>query len=279
MMQGNQAFGGILRGMAMAALAAVTAGILSGCAPMMERFQASKMRQIEGSVTYRERMMVPPEAQVTVALEDVSLADAPAEPVADTQFKAEGAPPWDFTLSYDPEQVIEGRRYNLRAKVTLDDRLLFMSTQAYPVELPGDTGPVDIMVSRASGSVADMARADSEPNSLVGTFWELTEIRGDALNKESDQRKLNMVLSEEGQRISGFSGCNQFTGTYTLNGDQLQVGPLASTMMACFKGMEQEDAYQKALQAATHYQIRGPILQLLDSDNEVVLQFVSGDQL
>ncbi|WP_165495808.1 YbaY family lipoprotein [Marinobacter halodurans] len=279
MMQGKRACGGTWRGIALAALALVTAGAMSGCAPMMERFQASKTRQIEGTVTYRERMMLPPDAQVTVALEDVSLADAPAEPVADMQFRAEGAPPWSFTLSYEPDQVIEGRHYNLRAKVTLDDRLLFMSTEAHPVELPGDTGPVAILVSRASGTIAEMARADSARNSLIGTFWELTRIHDDPISQETDQRKLNMVLSEEGQRISGFSGCNQFAGHYTLNGDQLQFGPLASTMIACFKGMEQEDAYQKALRAVTHYRIQGPLLQLLDKDNEVVLQFVSGDQL
>ncbi|MHC6802504.1 YbaY family lipoprotein, partial [Vibrio antiquarius] len=43
----------------------------------MESAEAS-MKTITGTVAYRERIALPPNAVVTVALEDVSLADAPA---------------------------------------------------------------------------------------------------------------------------------------------------------------------------------------------------------
>ena len=41
----------------------------------------------------------------------------------------------------------------------------------------------------------------------------------------------------------------------------LKIGPLASTMMAC-PGMEQEDAFTKALESTTHYDMDGPMLLL-----------------
>ena len=34
-------------------------------------------------------------------------------------------------------------------------------------------------------------------------------------------------------RVEGFSGCNRFAGSYTLEGDRIRLGPLAGTMMAC----------------------------------------------
>ncbi len=50
--------------------------------------------------------------------------------------------------------------------------------------------------------------------------------------------------------LSGSGGCNNFSGGYTLSGDQLSVSPLASTMMFCEQGMEQETAFLAALQQA-----------------------------
>ena len=34
-------------------------------------------------------------------------------------------------------------------------------------------------------------------------------------------------------RLSGRAGCNRFSGTYSITGDRLAVGPLATTRMAC----------------------------------------------
>ena len=49
----------------------------------MKSAEAS-MKTITGTVAYRERIALPPNAVVSVALEDVSLADAPAKAVSYT---------------------------------------------------------------------------------------------------------------------------------------------------------------------------------------------------
>ena len=43
---------------------------------------------------------------------------------------------------------------------------------------------------------------------------------------------LTVVFDRDG-RVSGRSGCNRFAGGYTLSGEGLGFGPLASTRMAC----------------------------------------------
>lgn len=50
--------------------------------------------------------------------------------------------------------------------------------------------------------------------------------------------------------VNGSGGCNNYTGGYTLAGDQISVGPLASTMMFCETGSQEETAYLAALQQA-----------------------------
>jgi putative lipoprotein len=59
---------------------------------------SASAQTVAGSVTYRERMMLPPTAVVEVTLEDVSRADAPAIAIASTRIESPGAPPIDYAL-------------------------------------------------------------------------------------------------------------------------------------------------------------------------------------
>lgn len=56
--------------------------------------------------------------------------------------------------------------------------------------------------------------------------------------------------------LFGSGGCNRFKGGYQVEGNQLKIGPLASTMMACEQPvMQQEMLYLKALEGAQRYEI------------------------
>ena len=50
--------------------------------------------------------------------------------------------------------------------------------------------------------------------------------------------------------LSGSGGCNNYASSYTLSGDQISIGPIASTMMFCEKGGQQETTYFTALAQA-----------------------------
>jgi putative lipoprotein len=94
--------------------------------------QSSSM--ITGSVTYRVRMALPPNAAIDVRLEDVSRADAPAAVVAENIFAAEGKQiPIPFQLPYSANDIQASHRYQVRAQITVEDKLLFVTTTAYPV--------------------------------------------------------------------------------------------------------------------------------------------------
>jgi len=56
--------------------------------------------------------------------------------------------------------------------------------------------------------------------------------------------------------VAGPAGCNNYNGTYVASGNELSVGPLATTRKICAQPiMQQEQAYLDALQAARTYEI------------------------
>ncbi|MGD1464155.1 YbaY family lipoprotein [Vibrio harveyi] len=99
----------------------------------MESAEAS-MKTITGTVAYRERIALPPHAVVTVALEDVSLADAPAKVLAKQTFETEGKQvPLAFELSYNSNDIKPNHRYSLRARIEVDGKLRFINDTSIPV--------------------------------------------------------------------------------------------------------------------------------------------------
>lgn len=107
----------------------------------------STTKSISGTVTYRERMALPPNAEVEVKLVDVSLADAPAVTIAETKIKPERSVPVPYALEFDPAKIETGHTYALTARITSGNDLLFTTTTQHPAPTDGAEN-VEIMVER-----------------------------------------------------------------------------------------------------------------------------------
>ena len=107
--------------------------------------------------------------------------------------------------------------------------------------------------------------------SLTGTEWVLTDLAG---TPALPGGKATLAFPEAG-RVAGNGSCNRFTGAVTITGDELRMGPLASTRMACMEGgvSQQEDQYLRALGSATRYEYKGPYLLIFAEGFEKPLQF------
>jgi putative lipoprotein len=103
---------------------------------------------IDGSIWYRERIALPPGAEIRVLLEDVSRMDVPADVIASTRIQPQGGPPWDFSLAFDPAQLQERGRYVVRVRIEDAGRLLFINTESTPAFDHDPETPLDIRVSR-----------------------------------------------------------------------------------------------------------------------------------
>lgn len=106
---------------------------------------------IEGSVLYRERMALPPNAVVEIRLLDVSKMDVAAEVIAETRITPETQVPIRFALEYDPAKIDQRYSYSVQARILVDGRLWFISTQSNPVLTRGHPDEVEILVERVAG--------------------------------------------------------------------------------------------------------------------------------
>jgi len=117
----------------------------------------------------------------------------------------------------------------------------------------------------------------AQSQDLPGTSWEATGFNNgkQAVIGLLEGTTLTADFGKDGI-LSGNSGCNTFSGSYKVNGDQITIGPLASTMMACSDPagvMEQEAQYLAALQSAATYQIEGNVLQLRTKEDALAAMF------
>ncbi len=113
-----------------------------------------------------------------------------------------------------------------------------------------------------------------EPAPLTGTAWTgLFFNDGDALVSALADSGFTATFADDGT-VSGSSGCNTFSGSYTVDGDTMSFGPLASTQMACAEEvMTQEAAVLGALDRVTSFAIQGDELTLLDDQGNVQVSY------
>lgn len=111
-------------------------------------YKAAPQAAVTGTIRYLQRSALPPEAVIDVQLVDVSRADAPATVISSQRIVAGGRQvPFAFELPYDLATIDPRFTYAVQARITIDGRLRFISTQAYQVITGGNpTSGVDVIV-------------------------------------------------------------------------------------------------------------------------------------
>ena len=113
----------------------------------------------------------------------------------------------------------------------------------------------NLVIDGASRIVAEAgpAEASGSPaaSGLIGT-WNLAEMGPTA---DFAHLQPTIEFGADGA-VSGFAGCNTFSGSYTIDGAALALGPLATTKMACERpGSAVEADYLSALSAVTGWAV------------------------
>ena len=233
--------------------------------PAMAITSDTSALQITGTVTYRERMALGPTAQVNIQLQDVSRADVAATIIAENTISDPGQVPIHFELEYDPKKIEERNTYVLRAIISDSGHMLFTTDTAYPVITRDNGNNVEIMLIRVN---TDETKKSTE---LADTYWRLSAIHGTAVVTPEDKRSPYLQFITDGNVAQGYSGCNQFSGNWTIANERIELGPMAMTMMACADSMETETAFMQALEAMDNHRIQGDELRMFQGDTEVLL--------
>jgi putative lipoprotein len=107
------------------------------------------MKKVTGTVTYREKIALPPDAMVEVRLLDVSKQDAPGDVVNEQTILNPGQPPIPFAVEYDPARIVSDHRYAIQARISVGGELKYTNQSAYNVITNGNPTKVEVVVEPA----------------------------------------------------------------------------------------------------------------------------------
>jgi uncharacterized lipoprotein YbaY/heat shock protein HslJ len=140
-------------------LCAIAIGVLSGCGGRKSQQADASLQSanegIQGTATYRERILLPPNAIFEATLQDVSMADAPATAIARTTLSKIEIGPIPFTIPFDPAKIDSRHAYSVRATIMIDGELWFTSDTGTPVLTHGAGNKVDILLRMVKGDAPD----------------------------------------------------------------------------------------------------------------------------
>jgi heat shock protein HslJ len=126
-----------------------------------------------------------------------------------------------------------------------------------------------------SGAILTIFNAQSQD--LQSTSWNVISYNNgkQAVTSVIAGTSLTADFGSDGT-LSGNGGCNSYSGTYKQDGNQINIGPLASTKMFCNEPagvMDQESQFLTALQTAATYQVEGNTLELRTQAGALAVQF------
>lgn len=135
--------------------------------------------------------------------------------------------------------------------------------------------------------VADTATttddAATTTTGLEGTLWQMVSyMDGEGATQNAIPTSGSEVTAEFIQgEINGAGGCNNYFGSYVVEGNTITIGPLGSTMMLCQpqQVMEQEAAYFAALESAATYAVVENQLILSNTDGQPVVTYNATEPL
>jgi heat shock protein HslJ len=120
----------------------------------------------------------------------------------------------------------------------------------------------------ADGALAAMFHA-AEPIELPGSTWDVNSFNNGRGGVTSVINGTALNISFDAETAAGSAGCNNYTGSYAVDGEKISFGPQATTRMFCSDPegiMEQESEYLAALQGVTRFEIQGDRMDMYFED-------------
>lgn len=103
---------------------------------------------------------------------------------------------------------------------------------------------------------------------LTGKSWALSSLMGSGVDLGKFPSGVPTLDFLEGGRLSGFAGCNNFSGGFSLEGTGIKLDPGAMTRKAC-QGSG-EDEVISAINRVKNFKVEKEKLTLLDGATELM---------
>ncbi|HPF41406.1 MAG TPA: YbaY family lipoprotein [Phycisphaerae bacterium] len=102
---------------------------------------------VTGTVSYRERIALPPEAVCFVELVEVDVRGRPVRVLEKQLIRMGTASSAIYDIEYDPRSIEPNRRYAVQARIEMNGRLLMDTPSTYYVLTQGGPDRVDILMN------------------------------------------------------------------------------------------------------------------------------------
>lgn len=129
----------------------VACGFLAGirCAKA-EDTQSTSPTELNGTVTYLERMLLPRVADVRITLLDIADRTEP-KVIMEQLIPTEGRQvPIPFKVPLAPGSIDPHHSYSVKAEILIDGKVWFITKKAIPVLTRGNPCEVQIVLNRSS---------------------------------------------------------------------------------------------------------------------------------
>ena len=87
-----------------------------------------------------------------------------------------------------------------------------------------------------------------------------------------DVSKKEYFISFDADKVSGFMGCNMYSGTYEFQEETISFGPLMATKKYCENEMENETSWFKVSSEVSTFKMENKTILLYDNENNLVLK-------
>ena len=161
------------------------------------------LAKVTGTVTYRERIALAPNAVVEVKLIDISRADAPAVTIGEQIIENPGQVPISFEIEYDPSAIDQRFVYAVQVRIIEGDRLAFINDTRYQVITRDSPTQVDMVLVRVGRTVPSEPAAAEPTPTAEPTAPSLAIVTGTVTYRERIALKPNAVVEVKLIDISG----------------------------------------------------------------------------
>ncbi|MES2579926.1 MAG: META domain-containing protein [Pseudomonadota bacterium] len=129
--------------------------------------------------------------------------------------------------------------------------------------------------AKPSTATTNSTQNTLSPAQIVNKIWQVEDINQRGI---IDNAHVTLMFGDD-NRISGKSGCNNYSGSYTLTGNKLAViPPMISTRMMCPPALMQlENEYIAILSTAEKVELSAMGALIMTSQNGKTITFMTND--
>lgn len=119
-------------------------------------------------------------------------------------------------------------------------------------------------------SCATGKKANGTAQPLANTKWVLTSFTDNGKENKVSNSRAFIKFDDSKKSVGGNGSCNNFGGSYTLDGNNLSVSKVFSTKMFCQDVQKTEDSFLRLLETASRYEIKGDHLTIYNAQGAVL---------